>query len=47
MIETQAKPQTNYQEPEAPRPARTPRPRPQQQAVTEEPLQQVETGGKP
>jgi hypothetical protein len=47
MIETQAKPQTNHQEPEPQRPARTPRPRPQTQAIPEEPLQQVETGGKP
>ena len=46
MIETQAKPQTNYREPEPPRPVRTPRPRPQQQVTPDEPLQQVETGGK-
>ena len=44
MIETQSKGPPNYQEPDAPRPARTPRPRYQPQAVPEEPLQQVETG---
>jgi hypothetical protein len=46
MIETQAKPQTNYQEAEPPRAVRTPRTRSQQQVAPEEPLQQVETGGK-
>jgi hypothetical protein len=46
MIETQAKAPANYQEPEAPRPVRTPRPRYQPTVVPEEPLQQVETGNK-
>jgi ribonuclease E len=44
MIETQSKGPSTYQEPEVPRPARTPRPRYQPQAAPEEPLQQVETG---
>jgi ribonuclease E len=44
MIETQSKRPSTYQETEAPRPARTPRPRYQPSAVPEEPLQQVETG---
>ncbi len=44
MIETQSKGSSTYQEPDAPRQARTPRPRYQPQAVPEEPLQQVETG---
>jgi ribonuclease E len=44
MIETQSKSPSTYQEPEAPRPARTPRPSYQPPAVPEEPLQQVETG---
>ena len=44
MIETQSKPASNYQEQDVPRPARTPRPRHQQAAMVEEPLQQVETG---
>jgi ribonuclease E len=47
MIETQNKPATTVYEESAPRPARTPRPRPQQVAVPDEPLQQVETGGRP
>jgi len=46
MIETQAKPSANYEEPEAPRPVRTPRPRNTAPVVPDEPLQQVETGGK-
>ena len=46
MIETQAKDSSNYHEPEAPRPARAPRPRYQPTVVAEEPLQQVETGNK-
>ena len=44
MIETQSKPAPVYQEQEAPRPARTPRPRYQAPVVPDEPLQQVETG---
>jgi hypothetical protein len=44
MIETQAKDSSSYHESEAPRPARTPRPRYQPAAAPEEPLQQVETG---
>ncbi|HEX7811606.1 MAG TPA: Rne/Rng family ribonuclease [Burkholderiales bacterium] len=45
MIETQNKPPaTVYDEP-APRPMRTPRPRPPQPVIPDEPLQQVETGG--
>ena len=44
MIETQSKGPSISQEPEAPRPARTPRPRNQPPAVAEEPLKQVETG---
>ena len=44
MIETQSKGPSTHQEPDAPRLARTPRPRYQPQAVPEEPLQQVETG---
>jgi hypothetical protein len=43
MIETQSKPATTPYEEEAPRPARTPRPRPQSVVVPDEPLQQVET----
>ena len=46
MIETQAKPSASFQESEAPRPARTPRPRNQSSVVPDEPLQQVETAGK-
>ena len=46
MIETQAKPSESFQESEAPRPARTPRPRNQSPVVPDEPLQQVETAGK-
>ncbi len=46
MIETQTKATANYEEPEAPRPVRTPRPRNSVPPVPEEPLQQVETGGK-
>jgi ribonuclease E len=44
MIETQSKPSLVDPEPEAPRSARTPRPRYQPPAVPDEPLQQVETG---
>ena len=44
MIESRSKGPATYQEPEAPRPARTPRPRYQPSAIVEEPLQQVETG---
>ncbi len=44
MIETQSKPAPAYQEQDAPRPARTPRPRQQKPVMAEEPLQQVETG---
>jgi hypothetical protein len=44
MIETQSRPAPAYQEQDAPRPARTPRPRQQQPVMAEEPLQQVETG---
>jgi ribonuclease E len=44
MIETQSKGSSISQEPEAPSPARTPRPRHQPPLVPEEPLQQVETG---
>ncbi len=44
MIETQSKTAPVYQEPEAPRPVRTSRPRYQAPVVPEEPLQQVETG---
>ena len=44
MIETQSKVPLTYQEPELPRPVRTPRSRSQSPAVPEEPLQQVETG---
>ncbi|MBC8006520.1 MAG: Rne/Rng family ribonuclease [Prolixibacteraceae bacterium] len=44
MIETQSKGSPISQEPDAPRPARTPRPRNQPPAVAEEPLKQVETG---
>jgi len=44
MIETQSKTPSIDQEPEAPRPARTPRPRYRPPAVPDEPLQQVETG---
>jgi hypothetical protein len=43
MIETQSKPATTPYQEEAPRPARTPRPRPQSPVVPDEPLQQVET----
>lgn len=48
MIETQSKgPATAYED-QAPRPVRTPRARPQQAVIQEEPLQQVETGpGQP
>jgi hypothetical protein len=42
MIETQSKPSFVDSESEAPRPARTPRPR-YQPAAPDEPLQQVET----
>lgn len=43
MIETTTKADTTaYTEP-APRPVRTPRPRPQAPAIPDEPLQQVET----
>ena len=45
MIESRSRGPSIYQEPEeAPRPARTPRPRPQRPTTTDEPLQQVETG---
>ena len=44
MIETQSKAPPVHQEQEAPRPARTPRPRYQAPVVADEPLQQVETG---
>jgi ribonuclease E len=47
MIETTSKPSAPAHEEEPPRPARTPRPRPQAQAVPEEPLQQVETRSNP
>ena len=47
MIETQNKPPVTVYEDPAPRPARTPRQRPQQPVVADEPLQQVETGGRP
>ena len=43
MIETQTKAPAKAYEDEAPRPARTPRPRQHQAVVPEEPLQQVET----
>jgi len=44
MIETQSKAPSIDPEPEAPRAARTPRPRYQPPAAPDEPLQQVETG---
>ena len=44
MIETQSKVAAIEPEPDTPRPARTPRPRHQPPQVTDEPLQQVETG---
>ncbi len=44
MIETQSKSAPSYSEPENARPARTSKPRFQPKPVTEEPLQQVETG---
>ena len=44
MIETQSKASSIDQEPDAPGPARTARPRYQPASVPEEPLQQVETG---
>jgi len=47
MIETQNKPPTSVYEDQAPPPVRTPRQRPQQPVVADEPLQQVETGGRP
>jgi hypothetical protein len=47
MVETTSKPSAPAYEEEAPRPVRTPRPRPQAQPVAEEPLQQVETRSPP
>jgi hypothetical protein len=44
MIESRSRGPSTYQEPETPRPARSPRPRYQPPAIAEEPLQQVETG---
>lgn len=43
MVETASKPAAPVHEEEAPRPVRTPRPRPQQAVIADEPLQQVET----
>jgi hypothetical protein len=44
MIETQHKASSANEEPEMPRRTRTPRPRMQSAQVSDEPLQQVETG---
>jgi len=45
MIETQSKAPVGAYEDQEPRPVRTPRARPQQPVIPDEPLQQVETGG--
>jgi ribonuclease E len=47
MVETTSRPSSPAYEEEAPRPVRTPRPRPQVPVAPEEPLQQVETRPSP